>query len=113
VGSNEEVTEARDDTQSCMECHDGTQGAAVILKIGATKRGMRGNGVAAIIDDYPATNHPVDIVYPDYSPDLKGKFELDSSIELPGGMITCVTCHPLDRTLSNNRSELCLQRHIK
>ena len=99
-------------TRSCMVCHDGTSGTGV-----DTQRP----------DAAPSTlsamhrSHPVDVDYavaqirkPSL---LHPAAALPPSLVLPGGLVTCVTCHdgasrePAHAAVTASRSRLCTSCH--
>ncbi|RJP37200.1 MAG: hypothetical protein C4547_06100 [Phycisphaerales bacterium] len=94
------------ESRRCLECHDG---------VSASDRFAGGNGLADA--DW---NHPVGIAYAtgrDAEVTLRPPSELPPLVRLPGGRVSCVSCHNLyagsDHLLSVTleRSTLCFVCH--
>ncbi len=94
------------ESRRCLECHDG---------VTARDGSVGGKGMAD-----PGTNHPVGIEYAtgrDAEVTLRSPSELPHSVRLPGGRVSCVSCHNLyaghDRllTVPLERSTLCFTCH--
>jgi predicted CXXCH cytochrome family protein len=106
LGSQVEI-----DAQSlqCMGCHE-NKSDAMGVSVGATGI-MRHNSGAA--------NHPIGVSYPVFSRNgfLRPAGSLPKVIQLPGGKISCVSCHEVYKkehgklVTSNDRSALCMQCH--
>ena len=96
-------------TRECLSCHDGMIAPARAISLPA------GWGPAASHGD-----HPVDVSYDQASARnhrLRTRYALSRSLALPGGKVTCVTCHdgasrePRHTSLTMSRSALCLGCH--
>ena len=71
-------------TAQCMGCHGESGDRRVSIANGATSR-HAGSGV----------NHPVGVRYRDAERfgGFRAQARLDAAIELPGGMVSCISCH--------------------
>lgn len=103
------------DTESrrCLECHDGVSASEALNMTGAA----RGVGMADI-----STNHPIGVRYPSAPKRGSGtRYRpaslLPKEVLLPGGAVSCVSCHNLYATSKNHLtvpiegSELCFTCH--
>lgn len=96
-------------TQSCLSCHDGSVAMAVNYAVGAAV----GGGMHA--------SHPVDVDYAAAAARLPGRLQpagsLPANLVLPGGKVTCVTCHDgassekAHASMPLARSRLCMGCH--
>lgn len=81
---------------TCMECHDGSQARGVSLKHSETPMKFTGHG---------SVNHPVGMKYDYYAKNNPVVFvsleRLDKRIILEDGEVTCISCHALKNTLSD------------
>ncbi len=79
---------------TCMQCHNGTNAEAIIIKDAETAMSFTSHG---------STNHPVGMFYNTYvrrSPDdYVAATSLDPRIKLENGQVTCVSCHETKQTL--------------
>ncbi|WP_207062944.1 cytochrome c3 family protein [Motiliproteus sp. SC1-56] len=92
----------------CMGCHgDKSEDPRQRVSVGANRVARHG-----------ATNHPVGVAYPEGAADYQPVAELTADIELPQGMVSCVSCH---RGYSSDHgavstpmrgSQLCFQCHL-
>ena len=95
-------------TRDCLACHDGTVARQASLA-----------SVSFSSADRRAGDHPVDIAYPTLDPRFRPLSEVERTLPLEGGLLTCNTCHagssPANAylTVSNYRSALCLTCHVK
>ncbi|MCB1908503.1 MAG: cytochrome c3 family protein [Rhodocyclaceae bacterium] len=71
-------------TAQCMDCH-GERGDAQVEVAGAANTRHRGSGI----------NHPVGVDYLKASGygGFRDRAALDRAIELPGGLVSCISCH--------------------
>jgi hypothetical protein len=109
-------------TLYCLSCHDGT--VASCRTLGSAWR-PRSHGAASapslLGGGLTASDgiHPVDVAYPARGAGFRSRAEVEDLLPLPGGSITCVTCHALDSgetavlRISNDRSALCTACHVK
>ena len=95
-------------TRDCLACHDGTV---------ARKSSLA--SVSFSSADRRPGDHPVDFSYPTMDPKFRPLSEVEMTLPLEGGRLTCNTCHagtnPANTylTVSNYRSALCLTCHVK
>ena len=110
-GADGHIVEVPSITTYCLSCHDG---AVALRRQGPSNQGraerMQYNGMPGL--------HPVEVHYPTGDRGFNATAELPSAMVMPGGFVTCVTCHRLDSenhelVVSNRRSELCLTCHRK
>lgn len=106
-------------TSYCLGCHDGSVSRPVVIgRTGSTRTaaGLYGSMTASF--DRGAM-HPVDVSYPDGRRGFRPASEIERSLPLVGGMVTCDSCHsgadstPYRLTVSNEGSRLCLICHEK
>lgn len=102
------------ESKRCLACHDG-----VNAKDRSVSIGHRGGSIR--FGD-PSVEHPVGMAYPPRptfppSSSYRPAFALPDSIRLPGGMVSCVSCHDLYGTstklltVTDQGSALCLACH--
>ncbi len=98
-------------SRRCLECHDGVNGG--------DSRAISGGGHGG--SDLKR-NHPVGVVYRSHKPrgartQLKSEHLLPAQVRLPGGKVSCVSCHNLYARDANRlsvpieRSKLCFTCH--
>lgn len=80
----------QDSTEACLSCHDGVSAPDVAYQTAGGRRGSWN----------PAMNHPVGVPYPRAGKHamempLRPVSMLPASVRLPGGMVSCVSCHDL------------------
>ncbi|MHB8798369.1 MAG: cytochrome c3 family protein [Thermoanaerobaculia bacterium] len=99
-------------TTHCASCHDGVVASLVIPKQASlATRSMPTSDISS--------NHPVDISYPSFQKGFRSRSDVETTLPLVGGRITCETCHSgpeatSDRlSVSNERSRLCFVCHDK
>jgi predicted CXXCH cytochrome family protein len=114
------VTDTRDTidqvSAECLSCHDGSVG----------KLSLIGAGIWTHENDFMDFDmgmHPIGVYYRDAfskRPDgYKPPSLLNEKIKLINGKLSCVSCHdiysdiPMKLVVSNERSRLCLECHIK
>jgi len=91
----------------CMGCHN-TAGDA---------RGVQVTSTGVVRHESGGANHPIGINYPLMSGSFKPRSLLPKAIWLPGGKLSCVSCHePYKKqhgklTVTNDGSLLCTQCH--
>jgi predicted CXXCH cytochrome family protein len=96
-------------TRACLGCHDGTSAAGVeVRRAGASTSRMH-------------DSHPVDVDYAMAELRRPSRFHtlasLPPSLVLPGGKVTCVTCHDgasreqAHAAVTTDRSRLCTSCH--
>lgn len=101
------------ESRRCLECHDG---------VTASDASGGGSGHATTSFTDQRSNHPVGVDYPPRSSKqsrwgYRAVAMLPDEMRLPGGMVSCVSCHNLyDRekrllTVENAGSALCLSCH--
>ena len=110
-GAEGHIVEVPSITTYCLSCHDGTvaprrQGPSDQVR----GERMQFKGMSGL--------HPVEVHYPTGDRGFNATEKLPSAMVMPGGLVTCVTCHRLDSgdhelVVSNRRSELCLTCHRK
>jgi predicted CXXCH cytochrome family protein len=120
-------------TSYCLTCHDGAVASPINahMQTGpssaaatASLRTRNGSKFAAIAfaslnASRSGDTHPVDLRYPDWNPKFRPLAEVQEKLPLPGGMLTCETCHSGNEasignlTISNRGSALCLTCHLK
>lgn len=99
-------------TTHCASCHDG-----VVASLVTPTRTSLSTGTTHSSDI--SSNHPVDVGYPVHRKGLRPVSEVERTLPLVGGRITCETCHsgpestPDRLTVSNERSRLCFVCHDK
>jgi predicted CXXCH cytochrome family protein len=109
-------------TTSCLRCHDGTVASPTIA--GVTRdRFVNKRHPGIFTAGHGTSNHPVGVDYPGFDPEYQPapSVEFSRKVMLPNGRVECTSCHDphndsgLDYMLvmSNARSALCLQCHIK
>lgn len=100
-----------EDSRRCLECHDGVSTGESANSLG------RGHGGSDM-----RKNHPVGVEYRSNKPpgsrtQLRSEFMLPAEIRLPGGKVSCVSCHNLYSSeryrlsVPIERSELCFACH--
>jgi len=99
-------------TRTCMGCHDGTSASGVDYQ--------RGDAPPSMLSAMHRS-HPVDVDYATAEMRKPHLFHpaasLPASLVLPGGKVTCVTCHdgasrePAHAAISQSRSRLCTSCH--
>ena len=106
-------------TSYCIGCHDGTVSRPVVVESsGFARTAASPFGSTTDAFDHRGT-HPVDISYPDGRRGFRPALEVERSLPLSGGLVTCETCHAADSstpfrlTISNEGSRLCLTCHEK
>ena len=110
-GADGHIVEVPSITTYCLSCHDGT--------VAPRRQGPSVQGRGDRMQDIGMPGlHPVEVHYPTGDRGFKATAELPSAMVMPGGCVTCVTCHRLDSedhelVVSNGRSELCLTCHQK
>ncbi|MDD5029369.1 MAG: cytochrome c3 family protein [Rhodoferax sp.] len=91
----------------CLGCHN-TEGDAAGVRV--TARGL-------VRHSSGGANHPIGIDYPAMSGSFKARSSLPREIWLPGGKLSCVSCHePYKKqhgqlVVTNSGSKLCMQCH--
>lgn len=99
-----------DATTYCLGCHDGTVSCLVTTSVATSAAGER---VVAL----PSANHPVDVPYPVARKSFRPRADVERTLPLTNGRVTCETCHsgdpssPAQLTVPNTRSRLCLTCH--
>lgn len=115
VPSGSDVVELASETTYCASCHDGA--IARFVRVGSSEKNIESS-----FGSWPTTHgigasHPVDVSYPDGNSDFVSRARLDPRIRLPGGNVTCSSCHPEegkdDPLFQNRQSRLCLSCHVK
>jgi cytochrome c peroxidase len=113
TGSN--VIELTSETSYCASCHDGA--IATFVPFGSREKDLKSSFGSSAASHEIGTSHPVDVPYPDGDPEFVSRTRLDPRISLPGGYVTCSSCHPEvgkdDPLFENRRSRLCLSCHVK
>lgn len=106
-------------TSYCMGCHDGTIARLIPhAPKAATSDGLLGLHADSSYFD-AASQHPVDIPYPEGRRGFRPTAEVESVLPLSGGRVTCDSCHagddttPAHLTIPNAGSRLCLTCHEK
>lgn len=110
-------------TSYCLGCHDGSVSRPVVIgRTGSTRTAAGLYGSMSAPFDRGAMHgamHPVDVSYPDGRRGFRPASEVERSLPLVGGMVTCDSCHsgadstPYRLTVSNEGSRLCLICHEK
>lgn len=106
-------------SRSCLECHDGVSASDA----GHESSGGRGGGSDRGFLGDRSRNHPVGVRYPasgtrGVEVPLRPASLLPKSIRLPGGRVSCVSCHDVygrDRhrlTVPIEGSQLCMTCHV-
>jgi predicted CXXCH cytochrome family protein len=101
------------ESRRCLECHDGVSASEALNPTGPA----RGTGMGDV-----ATNHPVGVQYPSAARRGSGTRYRPASllpreVQLPGGAVSCVSCHNLyapgknHLTVPIEGSELCFTCH--
>ena len=77
-------------TESCLDCHDGTEARHITA---------RPAGTPTPYDGHRSLDHPIGMRYRDYPARNPGSYRyllnLDPSIQLIDGKVACVSCHRL------------------
>lgn len=91
----------------CMGCHNTAGDAA----------GVRVSALGIVRHSSGGANHPIGVNYPMMSGSFKPRSMLPREIWLPGGKLSCVSCHePYKKqhgqlVVTNSGSKLCMQCH--
>lgn len=105
----------------CLGCHDGTVATSTIGSAHALLAGVREG--FAVPDGFVWRDHPIGVPYPndrrEYHP--VSRVLARGRIRLPEGRLECISCHDPHHAagaepmlvMSNRRSALCLECHIK
>jgi predicted CXXCH cytochrome family protein len=110
-----DVVEVGTVTLGCASCHDEVVARSVH---GASSEPAR-PPARRQLSTAPGVegSHPVDVPYPDGDRGYVPRSRLDPRIRLPGGNVTCLSCHPEEGTdeplFANRQSRLCLSCHVK
>jgi hypothetical protein len=109
------VIELASETMYCASCHDGA--IASFVRVGSSEKNLESSFGSSATSHGTAASHPVDVPYPDGDPEFVPRTQLDPRISLPGGNVTCSSCHPEEGNdiplFENRRSRLCLSCHLK
>ncbi|MCW8923169.1 MAG: hypothetical protein OQK69_06015 [Gammaproteobacteria bacterium] len=90
-----------DQSQKCMQCHDGSAAKEIVLKDADAPLQISG---------HKNVNHPVGLDYRRYaneSPMTYVRIEnLDARIQLENGNVTCITCHEIKQEMLGQATDL-------
>lgn len=105
-----------DVSAECLSCHDGSIGKLSVIGVGNWSH-------SSDFMEYDSGTHPIGVSYRDaFRRDPNGfrpPSMLDERIRLVNGQVSCISCHnlyaetPMKLVMSNKRSRLCLECHIK
>ncbi len=106
-------------TSYCIGCHDGLISRTVLLRARASTL----SSGSLVLSSTPANElgaiHRVDFAYPEGRRGFRSASQVEMTLPLSDGRITCETCHsgddttPYHLTISNVGSRLCLTCHEK
>jgi predicted CXXCH cytochrome family protein len=115
VPTGSDVVELASEAIYCASCHDGA--IARFVRVGSSEKNLESSTGSSVTSHGTGASHPVDVSYPDGDPDFVSRAQLDPRISLPGGNVTCTSCHPEegndDPVFQNRQSRLCLSCHVK
>lgn len=106
-------------TPYCIGCHDGLISSSVLLRPRSSVRSLGSLVVSSAPPFDPGGVHRVDIPYPEGRRGFRPASQVELTLPLDGGRVTCETCHsgddatPYHLTIPNVASRLCLTCHEK
>jgi hypothetical protein len=104
-------------TSYCIGCHDGLISRTVLVRAPASIRSLEGLIASRVPGFELGAVHRVDIAYPEGRHGFRPASQVEMTLPLNGGRITCETCHsgdvttPYHLTIPNVASRLCLTCH--